>query len=218
MPVSVDEICQWIEENAPEKHDLLVPVSGGTDSALVLWLCQKAVPGRVTGVYVGGAVREEAWFTAIAPIRKIAIDYDGRNPEVLRWAHFLELSLAIDSVLVGTRNRTEDTLGTFSLASRVATFLPIVGLWKSEVMGMCERIGVPAAVLESSRQADPECGRPQKLAALSFKQIDTFLQQKVTGRSGSRLALNDDELAYLESLYIQNLFKQTLPVRGPVSA
>ena len=55
--------------------------------------------------------------------------YLGMHPDqtvVLRWAAFLELTLRMDGAwLANSGNRTEMTLGTFSMASRVASFCPL---------------------------------------------------------------------------------------------
>ena len=104
----------------------------------------------------------------LAPVRFVeAPDATPQHVEAARWALMLSLSLEVRGWLVGTRNRTEEELGTFSLASRVATFLPLAGLWKSEVMAACAHVGVPGEILESSRRADPSCGRPQEMVDLA---------------------------------------------------
>lgn len=105
-------------------------------------------------------------------------------------------------------------LGTYSLASRVATYLPLAGLWKSEVMALCEAAGVPREITDSSRRPDPDCGRPPEMAAIPFELVDRFLQVKVGERPEEDLgAVGADQLGYLESTYRRNQFKKDLPLR-----
>ncbi len=211
----IDKLVAWIRKTAPKKYGLLVPISGGSDSALCFWLCAQALPKQTLAVFAGKEIRAERWFKKVGKIKKIASPPASENREVMRWAKFLELNLKEKRVLVGTRNRTEDALGTYSLASRVAAFFPIAGIWKSDVIELCEYIGVPEEVIGSSRRADPECGRPKELAEIPVALIDIFL--KVGERKLSRkalAALSSGQLRYLERLYTQNSFKKTLPTKG----
>src|SRR5262249_52342119 len=130
-----------------------------------------------------------------------------KRQEVHRWLSLLELCLERQWWLVGSRNRTEDAFGTYSIASRVASFLPLGGLWKSEVMELCQQIGVPPEVTASSRRADPGCGRPTELAEIALELIDEYLRVKLGEAPVQTLArFSDAQLRYLESLYEQNRF------------
>lgn len=213
-------IVDWIRASTDVAagRGALVPVSGGSDSALCLWLCAQALPrGHVTAAYAGTNLRCRDWFESLAPVRCVeAPDATPQHVEAARWALMLSLSLEVRGWLVGTRNRTEDELGTFSLASRVATFLPLAGLWKSEVMAACARVGVPAEILASSRRADPSCGRPQAMADIPFAQVDAFLQVRAGERDASALAgVHAATIDYLDGIWRRNRFKQALPFTGP---
>jgi NH3-dependent NAD+ synthetase len=106
-------------------------------------------------------------------------------------------------------------LGTYSLASRVATYLPLVNFWKTEVMELAESIGIPTEILSSSRHADPSCGRPVEMAAIPFDIVDRFLRVRVGERPNADLDdLPPAMLKYLESVYSRNRFKTNLPLRG----
>jgi len=215
MDVRLQNIISWLREQTIPSGGLLVPVSGGTDSALCLFLCAEAYPGLVRGVYAGTALRERAWFGRVAPIylvrQPVVADVED---EIIRWAKFLAMSNRDKRALVGTRNRTEDVFGTYSLASRVATILPLVGLWKSEIMGLAASVGIPEAILVSSTRADPDCGRPVELAEISLDRIDLFLQVTCGEREPHELSiLSDSEQAYLTDIYQGNAFKANLPFR-----
>jgi NH3-dependent NAD+ synthetase len=138
------------------------------------------------------------------------------HAEISRWAAFLELSNAHNAWLVGSRNHTEEYTGLYSLASRVATFLPLANIWKSEVMTLCDAIGVPAEVTASSRHADPDCGRPQSLAEIPLEMIDTYLKVRNGEQPESALgALSTAQIEYLRRTIDQNQFKRSLPTKGP---
>ncbi len=207
------QLESWLVQHVPADYDLLVPVSGGSDSALSFWLCNKALPGRVKGVFSGISLREKQWFEEQGPVMYLK-PQASTNPEVERWAQFHMLALQERRILVGSRNRTEDCLGTYSLASRLAALLPIVGLWKQEVMELCRQVGVPQSVLASSLEADPECGRPAKLAAVPLGLVDVFVQVKTGDLANAELSrLSETQQDYLEQLYHRHAFKRNLPLR-----
>lgn len=211
----LNKLVAWIRKTAPKKHGLLVPISGGSDSALCFWLCTQARPDTLA-VFAGDNLRAEKWFKKVGNVKKIEPPKKNENPEIARWAKFLELNLKEKRVLVGTRNRTEDVLGTYSLASRVAAYFPIVGLWKSEVLELCEYTGVPDEITASSRRADPACGRPEKLVDIPLALIDAFLKVQEGELSQKTLnVLSTAQLSYLEMLFAQNEFKKSLPTKGP---
>lgn len=201
---------------------VLVPVSGGSDSALLFHICARALPkGRAVAAYVGRpeTLRCREWFDAIDKVHFLPEPpglASAAEPEVLRWGAMLSYSMKVRGWLAGSRTRTEEVFGTYSLASRLATYLPLAGLWKSEVMALCDAAGVPKEIIASSRRADPKCGRPRKMAAIPFERVDRFLQVKVGERPADDLAgVDPEQLAYLESVYRRNQFKRYLPMRPP---
>jgi NH3-dependent NAD+ synthetase len=211
-------LVQWIRHTAAPAHGLLVPISGGSDSALCFWLCTEAFPDRTLGVHAGNHLRCRSWFESRGRVA-IVPSAMGRTPqerEVHRWGVMLDLGLTQLRWLVGSRNRTEDVFGTYSLASRLATYLPLAGVWKSDVMELCRQAGVPDEITESSRRADPECGRPTEMAEIPLALIDLFLKGKVGDLSVEVLcALTPAQVEYLEKVYTYNHFKKALPLRGP---
>ena len=210
---SISEIIAWIQKNTPAPTGVLVPVSGGSDSALAFWLYSQAIPGRVKGVYCGQDLRAKAWFEETGKVVYSDLKVEnGKNAEIERWAHFLTLAVQEGRILAGSRNRTEDTLGTFSHASKVCMHLPLSRLWKSEVMRLCEFIGMPEEIIASSRRADPACGRPKRMADIPFESVDAFLKAKLDS-TPAPLA-DKQQLGYLEKIYEANAYKQFLPLKG----
>lgn len=80
--------------------------------------------------------------------------------------------------VVGTRNATEDALGTYSNISSAVSLQPLLRLWKTEIIEICEWLGVPSIAIEHSRQADCDCGRFD-LAAAHIPEIDIILQERL---------------------------------------
>lgn len=213
---TIDGLLRWLKNNIPDGHGLLVPVSGGSDSALSFWLCNQTLKDRTKGVYIGTQLRQREWFDSLGTVQLDDFEVTGKNPEIQRWAHFLTLSLQENRVLTGSRNLTESTLGTFSNASRLAAILPLAGLWKSQIMELCDYVGVPTEITESSRRADPECGRPEKMSGIPFGMVDTYLQAKIGIVNKEKLGLiSPVQYEYLENVYTQNSYKINLPLIGP---
>ncbi|HTK04846.1 MAG TPA: hypothetical protein VL500_04640 [Candidatus Eisenbacteria bacterium] len=216
MTASISTIVQAIRNAAAGANGLLVPVSGGSDSALCFWLCSQAFPRKTVAVHAGSSLREEAWFRATGPLELVDTPGEHLEREEMRWARFLAAALAGSAWLVGSRNRTEDELGTYSLASRVATYLPIVGVWKSDVQRLCVEAGVPASIIASSLRADPDCGRPSELAEIPFEDIETLLRVRAGEMPDASLSrLSPAQRDYLDAILARNAFKKRLPTRGP---
>ncbi len=215
---TIDGLLDWMHHTLPQDNGLLLPISGGSDSALCFWLCNQDFGKLTKGIFIGTQLRCKEWFMPVGDVMFSEIANDGKNPEVQRWAHFLGVALNENRVLIGSRNFTETTLGTFSNASRVAAFLPLAGLWKSEVMELCEYVGIPDEILESSRRADPECGRPEKLADIPFEAVDVFLQSKLGISSNNQeYEPTQEQYEYLEKVFTQNAYKSRLPLTGPAA-
>lgn len=217
MDRRLDRLLAWIETEAARAPRLLLPVSGGSDSALVFWLLNQHYRAKTVGIFAGESdkLRERAWFDSVGKVEVVAQPKRGES-ETARWALFSVRARSENAWLVGSRNRTEDVLGTFSIASRAATFLPIAGIWKSDVMALCQKIGVPASITDSSRRADPACGRPAALAEIPLEMIDCFLRCKVGELDSNRMDdLEPEQVLYLERVYADNQFRRHLPTRGP---
>jgi NH3-dependent NAD+ synthetase len=220
MDPRLTHLIDWLRSTAAAAEGLLVPISGGSDSALCFWICTRALPGRASAVYFGEALRSQSWFEALGPVEiQPSPVGDRKQREVRRWLAVLELCVQRQHWLVGSRNRTEEVFGTYSVASRVSACLPLAGLWKSEVMELCAQVGVPAEVTASSRRADPDCGRPVEMAEIRFELIDLFLRVQEGELPAVALsALSAAEVCYLETILAQNRFKRGLPMRGPTLA
>lgn len=125
------------------------------------------------------------WLQDQAPLATLVIDEsDEITDDYHRWADLMRRSLNGSDKrskmadgnfwVVGTRNRTEEMLGTFSNISGCASLQPLLRLWKSDVLSICKHLGVPGVAIEHARQADCDCGR-YDLAAAHIEEIDAIL-------------------------------------------
>lgn len=225
-----DALVRFVAEEAQNSPYLLVPISGGSDGALSLKICQEACPRKTIAIHAGNDLLCRDWFESICPLEIIPTppnlpaygskyyrDQKTYGVEEQRWAHFLARSIQLKGRLIGNRNRNEDLLGNYSLASMWANLLPIVNVWKSDVMSICQYVGVPKEILAKSLRPDPDCGRPAELAAIPFHRIETYLKSKIGEKfdKNELSQLSRPEKDYLYALMRRNEFKSKLPIRGP---
>lgn len=133
------------------------------------------------------------WLRRVAPGAQLMVDTQGVDlDDHARWAKLFAISLAgasktemLDGTqnywVVGTRNATEEVLGTYSNLSMAASLQPIIRLWKSDVLRICRLLGVPEVAVSQSRQVDCDCGRFD-LAANHIEEVDVLLRRR-TGRA-----------------------------------
>ncbi|HEY9777854.1 MAG TPA: hypothetical protein V6C81_29100 [Planktothrix sp.] len=218
MDKRLKQLIATVRRQSKQARHLLVPLSGGTDSALAWYILNQAAPGRCIGVHVGTHLSGHDWLSSQGGMIYVVPEIEGfEDKEAMRWAYLAGRARKEDAWLVSTRNWSEDKLGTYSLTSRIATYLPIVGVPKSVVMELCESIGIPADVRASSRRADPDCGRPQELADVPLELIDEFLFKKegILPR-GYSYALTREHSKYLNGIYKYTRFKEHVPIRGAI--
>lgn len=206
--MKADSIVEWLSKLTARvaDHICYVPVSGGTDSAVVFAAACKANPGKVFGIHFPGKdLLEKDWFAKTGQVIEMAAHADASD--TMRWCRSLQMAqgLAPESkgkgYLLGTRNKTESILGTFSLASRVPGIQPLAQITKSDVLELCKYFKIPEPIIASSRKADIECGRPPEMAAIGIERIDAFLFAKAHD-------LTKEEMAYVIKLRTSNSWKR----------
>lgn len=118
--------------------------------------------------------------------------------------------------VVGTRNRTEETLMQYSNVSNAASMQPLIHLWKSEVLELCEHLGVPKIAMEKSCEADCVCGR-QQLPALHIPEVDALLMEReglldpAYNRATIPAALRTQLAHYIDGQLTAAGFKKQIP-------
>lgn len=146
--------------------------------------------------------------------------YDG-----LRWGYLMDLSVVFNDKkrvmrlpedqywVVGTRNRTEDVLLNYSNASMAASLQPIIHLWKSEVLGLSEHLGVPKVAVDKSCETDCICGR-EALAANHIQEVDELLQarsEENVKKFSIPSKLHQQLNKFIDAQLSKNHFKKNIP-------
>ncbi len=174
------------------------------------------------------------WLQAQAPDATLVVESGiDIHSDHVRWADLYRKAIsdtpATDAFdgdnaywVVGTRNATEDELGTYSNISKAVSLLPLIRLWKSEILEICEWLGVPTLAIEHSRQADCDCGR-YDLAAAHIPEIDAILKRgaryDVPELAGMRLRTGREVWNRLEDFVdeqkVLSGFKKKIPYVPP---
>ncbi len=118
--------------------------------------------------------------------------------------------------VVGTRNRSENTLLTYSNASMLASLQPLIHLWKSEILQISEYLGVPKLAISKSCETDCICGRerlpashPQELDLLLMLHVGELNEKYVKGNVSEDLRRQLG--AYIGSQIGKGCFKNRIP-------
>ena len=199
-----DAIVQWIYSQCiTERAPGLVMGISGTDSILTYLACAKAFerlgkPHRVLGVHFASEGEQDSnwvvqdvfpWLKKQAPQAMLEIDSAlGVHDDQIRWGRLFSRAVADtnnkDSLAsnyyfpVGTRNATEEHLGTYSQLSGAVSMMPIVNLLKSEVLDICAWLGAPQIAMQKSCEVDCACGRFQ-VAADYLREVDLWIMHRM---------------------------------------
>jgi len=168
------------------------------------------------------------WLSGWAPKATLTIDNTPgvKDDDYMRWASLFRRALngadARDALepgsnywVVGTRNATEDVLGTYSVLSTPVSVQPIIQLWKSDVLTLCRHLGVPQIAIDNSRQVDCDCGRFD-LAADHIEDVDDIIRARV-GLPSPPLTIDAETrvklLTFVEEQIQDNYFKRMIPFK-----
>jgi NH3-dependent NAD+ synthetase len=171
------------------------------------------------------------WLKQKAPEANIIVD-DSINykSDSHRWAALMDYSIirtpSTGAVLpsgqnywvIGTRNKTEKTLGSYSNISQLASAQPLDTLWKSEILKVCNYLSVPEIALTRARVADCVCGRFEQ-QAVHIEESDALLMTRL-GELSPQYAVDNiptDLRNKLESFINDQLsktgFKEEIPYK-----
>jgi NH3-dependent NAD+ synthetase len=105
----------------------------------------------------------------------------GGNYDQYRWGdiHYRALNSVGRYWIANTTNATEKALGTFGIMANSASISPIISLYKSEILQLCEIWNVPQEAIQRSRLPDCLCGRDE-FAAENIDLIDEVLRNNLT--------------------------------------
>ena len=170
------------------------------------------------------------WLRKRYPKANIVVDtsIDWRH-DGLRWGALMDMSVVSNDKkrmirlpedqywVVGTRNRTEDTLLNYSNASTVVSIQPLIHLWKSEVLQISEYLGIPKVAIAKSCETDCICGRDRLLAS-HIREADIILMVRSGELSEKHLQELPFELEvrlskYITAQILKSTFKNYLPYK-----
>ena len=169
------------------------------------------------------------WLKSVAPEAKIEIDQTLLlSDDNQRWGKLFSRAIADvpqggemtnqHYFPVGTRNATEDYLGSYSQISKAVSMMPIVDLFKSEVMEICDYLQVPDIAMEKSREIDCACGRFD-IPAFHMQELDWVIMNKKGMLSEAFLNENIDKdllqdiNAFVTEERVLNAFRKETPYK-----
>lgn len=167
------------------------------------------------------------WLREKAPHAQLEIDATiPHSDDNKRWGHLFSRAVSANDARhgllsehffpVGTRNATEQALGTYSQLSKSVSMLPIVDLYKSEVLEICAYLGVPQIALDKSREIDCDCGRFDTQAN-HMRELDLFImhRQGLLARDYINTAIPKPVLAAVMEFYVEERANNDYRPRTP---
>jgi len=227
---------------------VVVGLSGGVDSAVSAALAARALgPTNVLAVmmpYKASSPESLADARAVAKslsVETILVDitaqidaYYERFPDASdrrrgnkmareRMTILYDLSAARSALVLGTSNKTELLLGYGTLYGDMASAInPIGDLYKTQVWGLAEHLGLPKSVIRKAPTADLSPGQTDEGdLGFSYHDVDRLLYWMIDERCRAKdmIAAGFEE-AFVErvrSLVQASQFKRRLPVIAKVS-
>jgi NAD+ synthase len=196
---------------------VVIGVSGGVDSALVLALCARALgPENVHAVLMPYRTSAQSSADdAVAACQAFGVEYEvvdispaidayfSSQPEAgrarrgnkmarERMSVLYDLSFARDALVVGTSNKSELLLGYGTVYGDMAHALnPIGDLYKTQVFSLSAYLGVPDAILNKPPSADLWEGQSDEAdLGFTYADVDAVLVRLVDERYSPDELLN----------------------------
>jgi len=228
-------------------HCAIVGVSGGVDSAVVAYLCAKALgPASVVGVRLPyrtsseESLRHGARVIRETGIRDLVIDIsaavDGylqyepdasprRRGNVMartRMNVLFDQSAKFGGLPVGTGNKSERLLGYFTWhADDSPPINPIGDLFKTQVWQLARHLGVPREIVEKPATADLIRGQTDEDdLGITYERADRILQQLLTGYSVDDIVaqgFREEDVRLVSGRVNSTHWKRHLPTSAVVS-
>ncbi|MDQ6781019.1 MAG: NAD+ synthase [Candidatus Eremiobacteraeota bacterium] len=226
----------------------VVGISGGVDSAVVAYLCSKALgPQSVLGVRMPYRTSSEQSFAhgglviRATGIRDLVVDisaavdgYLKTEPDAsptrrgnvmarMRTTVLFDQSAKLNGLPVGTGNKSERLLGYFTWhADDSPPINPLGDLFKTQVWQLARHLGVPKVIVDKPATADLIRGQTDEDdLGISYEKADRILHQLLTGYSlKDMLARGFDErdVHLVQQKVNATHWKRHLPTTAVVSA
>jgi NAD+ synthase len=187
----------------------VVGLSGGLDSALVVFLAAQALgaenvlavamPYSASSPASLAGAQEVAAATGVRletiPIHPMAEPYLNSIPEEdrvrrgnvlarLRMVVLFDLSARENALVVGTSNKTELLLGyTTQFGDSACALLPIGDLYKNQVRRLARHVGVPESILQRPPSADLWAGQTdEEEMGFTYEDVDRLFLRMIDER------------------------------------
>ncbi len=225
----------------------LVAVSGGVDSATTLALAARALgPENVHAIALPHAesapeslaharLAAETLGTRfeVVDITPMVEGYAEVRPDLTpyrkgnvkaraRMIVLFDLSMAYDALPLGTGNKTERLFGYFTWHGDDAPPInPLGDLYKTQVWGLAEELGVPEAIRQKPPTADLIPGQTDEAdLGLSYRRADVILEHYLKGYPDAyieALGYRPEEVRRVKELVNRTHYKRHLPTVAVVS-
>jgi NAD+ synthase len=227
---------------------VVLGLSGGVDSAVAAALAAKALgPKHVLAVLMPYRTSSDASLADAHTVAKalgietLEVDitpqidaYFAKIPDASerrrgnkmareRMTVLYDLSAARSALVLGTSNKTELLLGYGTLYGDMASALnPIGDLYKTQVWGLAEHLGLPKSVIGKAPTADLEPGQTDEQdLGFGYHDVDRLLYRMVDERAErDDLAAAGFDAAFVEKVHSMirgSQFKRRLPIIAKVS-
>lgn len=197
------QILDFISAHAPE-NGVVLGISGGIDSSLVLALCVEALgKDRTFGMFmpekesdIGETIKQYVDRLGIScevvPIQPIVDAYTknggvsedrlvgGNLKARIRMSLLYSRSNARNLVVMGTGNRSELLSGYFTkYGDGAVDFLPIGDLYKAQVRQLAKQMGVPEPIITQPPSAGLWDGQTdEKEMGINYDKLDLILHER----------------------------------------
>lgn len=234
----LDRIQQFLLDSIGN-HDVVIGISGGVDSAVVLGLCSRAFPrSRIHAYFMPDAntsddiryvkelssafnidIRELSLQGFIDPFVKTFPINDprllGNIKSRLRMIILYYHANKHNGFVIGTTNRSEYLTGYFTkFGDGACDVEPILHLYKHEVMEAARLLGVPASIIGRKPSAGLYPGQTDEDdLGFTYDFLDSSLSQISTGRYDS----SDAKIKRILHLVEETAHKRELPKSLPVN-
>jgi len=201
---SIDKsIEEFLKNQISETNSkgLMFGLSGGVDSAVIAYLCNRVFPKQSMTLLMPDSKisPKEETEDALKIVEDLKLDYKliDINPIVNQYSKHLEPSeKALGNLrariranllyyyanlksylVVGTGDKSEYLIGYFTkFGDGSADILPIVSLYKIQVRGIAEFLGVPKSVIEKKSSPNLWLGHfAEDEIGMSYEEIDSIL-------------------------------------------